>query len=190
MLNGDRKPGEPGGWFAAFTRHQHERAVAEALARKGLRSFLPLYPMKKRWSDRVKTIEMPLFPCYVFVEANFNRRLAMLETPGIHFLVSGATGPVEIPHSEIEGIQMALSSHFLVEPFPFLNRGDHVRVAVGPLQGLEGILVRKKGRERLVLSIEMLAKSVAVEIDGSLVERTSAPASRFRGFCAQTCNAI
>ena len=97
--------------------------------------------------------------------------MAILQTPGVHFLVGGNTGPAPIPKEEIEAVQHALESRLLVEPYPFLAVGDWVRVKAGPLAGIEGILVRKKNAERLILSVEMLQKSVAVELDGYLVER-------------------
>jgi len=158
-------------WYAAYTRHQNEKVVANLLARKGIEVFLPLYPERSRWADRIKILEKPLFPCYVFLHADLRFRVAILQTPSVHFLVGGNTGPAPIPKEEIEAVQHALKSRLLVEPYPFLSVGDWVRVKAGPLAGIEGILVRKKGAERLILSVEMLQKSVAVELDGYLLER-------------------
>ena len=158
-------------WYAAYTRHQHEKVVANLLVRKGIEVFLPLYPERSRWADRTKVLQKPLFPCYVFLHADLRFRLAILQTPGVHFLVGGNTGPAPIPKEEIEAVQLALEGRLLVEPYPFLSAGDWVRVKAGPLAGIEGILVRKKSAERLILSVEMLQKSVAVELDGYLVER-------------------
>ena len=158
-------------WYAAYTRHQHDRTVASLLIRKGIEVFLPLYPERSRWADRIKVLQKPLFPCYVFLYADLRFRLAILQTPGVHFLVGGNSGPAPIPKEEIEAVQRALESRLLVEPYPFLSVGDWVCVKAGPLAGIEGILVRKKSAQRLILSVEMLQKSVAVELDGYLVER-------------------
>ena len=158
-------------WYAAYTRHQHEKVVANLLVHKGIEVFLPLYPERSRWADRIKVLQKPLFPCYVFLYADLRFRLAILQTPGVHFLVGGNAGPAPIPKEEIEAVQRALESRLLVEPYPFLSVGDWVRVKAGPLADIEGILVRKKNAERLILSVEMLQKSVAVELDGYLVER-------------------
>jgi len=158
-------------WYAAYTRHQHEKVVANMLVHKGIEVFLPLYPERSRWADRTKVLQKPLFPCYVFLHTDLRFRLAILQTPGVHFLVGGNSGPAPIPKEEIEAVQHAIESRLLVEPYPFLSVGDWVRVKAGPLAGIEGILVRKKNAERLILSVEMLQKSVAVELDGYLVER-------------------
>jgi len=174
-------------WYAAYTRHQHEKVVANLLVGKGIEVFLPLYPERSRWADRIKVLQKPLFPCYVFLYADLRFRLAILQTPGVHFLVGGNSGPTPIPKEEIEAVQHALESRLLVEPYPFLSVGDWVCVKAGPLAGIEGILVRKKSAQRLILSVEMLQKSVAVELDGYLVERIgrrnfshSTPAMRAR----------
>jgi transcription antitermination factor NusG len=158
-------------WYAAYTRHQHEKVVANLLVRKGIEVFLPLYPERSRWADRTKVLQKPLFPCYVFLNTDLGGRLAILQTPGVHSLVGGSTGPTPIPEEEIEAVRHALESRLLVEPYPFLSVGDWVRVKAGPLAGIEGILVRKKNAERLILSVEMLQKSVAVELNGYLLER-------------------
>ena len=127
--------------------------------------------MRSVWADRVKTIQKPLFPCYLFVRMDVARRLAVLQTAGVYCLVGTSDGPSSIPDQEIESIRCAVNSRLLVEPFPFLNAGDWVRVSSGPLAGVEGILVRKARGDRLVLSVEMLQRSVGVEIDGYRVER-------------------
>jgi transcription antitermination factor NusG len=180
MLN-TIKPGMPADrverWYAVYTRHQHEKVVADVIARKGIEVFLPTYEVHSRWADRTKILQRPLFPCYVFVQADVRmRRLAILETAGVHFIVGGGR-PEEIPAREIESIKRAIDNQFSCEPFPFLSVGDRVRIKAGPLEGIEGFLVRKKNDYRLVLSVEMLQKSVAVEIDGYLAERIG-PRSR------------
>jgi transcription antitermination factor NusG len=158
-------------WYAIYTRHQHERTVAQILTSKGFETLLPLYQSTRRWKDRTKLLSLPLFPCYVFLNGGLERRLDILTTPGIHSLVSTAGSPTPIPTQEIEAFRRTIESGFSLEPHPFLRCGDVVRVKCGPLAGTEGILVRKKNVYRLVLSIEMLGQAAAVEVDALLVER-------------------
>jgi transcription antitermination factor NusG len=164
-------------WWALYTRHQHEKVVAEMLELKGLEVFLPLYESLRRWKDRKKLLTLPLFPCYVFVRGSFNRRLQMLTTPGVHMILSHGENAAAIPDQEIEAIRRSVEGSYRVEPHPFLKCGERVRVTRGSLEGVEGILVRKKSLYRLVLSVNMLAQSVAVEIDASDVEPVSAGSS-------------
>ena len=162
-------------WWALYTRHQHERVVADMLLVKGFEIFLPVYDSVRRWKDRQKVLSLPLFPCYVFVRGAFNRRLQVVSTPGVHMILSHGERAAVIPENEIEAIRQTVEGSFRVEPHPFLSCGDRVRVTRGSLQGLEGILVRKKNQFRLVLSVDMLAKSVAVEIDAADVESACEP---------------
>jgi len=164
---------DPCAWYVLYTRHQHEKTVAQILTSKGFEIFLPLYSTARRWKDRTKLVSSPLFPCYVFLKGALERRLDVITTPGVHTLVSNAGQPARIPVDEIEAIRRVAESGAPVEPHPFLKCGDRMRVKCGPLVGIEGILVRKKNLYRLVLSIEMLGKAVAVEIDAFLVERLS-----------------
>ena len=158
------------GWWALYTRHQHEKVVAEMLEVKGFEVFFPQYESIRKWKDRRKVLSLPLFPCYVFVRGAASRRLQVVTTPGIHMVLSHGDRFATIPEAEIEAIRRTVEGRYRVEPHPFLNCGDRVRVTRGPLGGLEGILVRKKSLYRLVLSVEMLMKSVGVEIDASDVE--------------------
>jgi transcription antitermination factor NusG len=160
-------------WWALYTRHQHEKTVAEMLSNKGFEVFLPLYESIRRWKDRSKKLSLPLFPCYVFVRGGLNRRLQVVTTPGVHMILFHGENVAMIPGVEIDAIRKAVEGPFRVEPHPFLKCGERVRVTRGSLQGVEGVLVRKKNFYRLVLSVEMMAKSVAVEIDATDVE--SAP---------------
>ena len=158
-------------WHVVYTRHQHEKAVDQILASKGFTTFLPLYRSVRRWKDRIKVLSLPLFPSYIFVNGGLERHLDIMTTPGIHALVSTAGEPATVPLAEIEAIRRATESGAEVEPHPFLKCGDWVQVKCGPLAGLQGILVRKKNLYRLVLSVEMLGKAAAVEIDAFLVEK-------------------
>jgi transcription antitermination factor NusG len=159
------------GWWAIYTRHQHEKSIAQILAAKGLDVFLPLYNSTRRWKDRTVQLSLPLFPCYLFLRENAAGRLQVVTTPGIINILSINGEPARIPEAEIESVRRAIDWGNRVEPHPFLRCGDRVRVKSGPLQGLEGILVRKKNFYRLVLSVEILERSAAVEVDVSAVER-------------------
>lgn len=160
-------------WYALYTRPRHEKAVARSLAAKGLSIFLPLYFAPRRWKDRTKVVMLPLFPCYVFIQGCFDRHLQVVSTPGIHGFVCCAGSPARIPESEIEAIRQVVERSIKIEPHPFIRRGDIVRVKAGPLEGIQGILVRKKNFTRIVLTVELLGKSAAVEVDVSLIERIS-----------------
>jgi transcription antitermination factor NusG len=161
-------------WYALYTRHQHEKTVANLLLGKGFQVFLPLYSTVHRWKDRNKQLFLPLYPGYVFLRDRLDRTLQILMTPGVHSILGTAGGPEPIPEFEINAVKRVIESSLAVEPHPFLRGGDRVRVTNGPLEGIEGILLRKKNCFRLVLTVEMLMKSVAVEIDASMVERISA----------------
>jgi transcription antitermination factor NusG len=161
---------EPAPWWALYTRHQHEKVVAEMLTAKGFEVFLPAYESIRRWKDRRKVLSLPLFPCYVFVRGRVDGRLQVVSTPGVHMLLSRGEQIAVIPEDEIGAIRRALEGSFRVEPHPFLKVGERVRVTRGSLTGVEGILVRKKNLCRLVLSVDMLAQSVGVEVDASDVE--------------------
>lgn len=160
-------------WYAIYTRHKHEKKVAKSLTSKGFQIFLPVYATAHRWQDRTKLLWLPLFPCYVFFKGGLERRLDLVTTPGIHALVSSAGRPAAIPHQEIDAIRRTVESGARVEPHPVLKCGVSVRVKTGPLAGVQGILLRKKNLCRLVLSVEMLGKAVAIEVDASQVERVS-----------------
>jgi len=161
---------EASAWWALYTRHQHEKTVAEMLSAKGFEVFLPLYESVRRWKDRSKKLTLPLFPCYVFLRGGLNRRLQVVTTPGVHMILFHGEQVAMIPGAEIDAIRKAVEGPFPVEPHPFLKCGERVRVTRGSLLGVEGVLIRKKNLYRLVLSVEMMAKSVSVEIDATDVE--------------------
>lgn len=162
-------------WYALYTRARHEKSVAKNLSAKGFAVFLPLYSASHQWKDRTKVIMLPLFSCYVFIQGPFDRPLDVVITPGVHNFVCCGGAPARIPHTEIEGIHQVVERSIKIEPHPFVRCGDRVRVKAGPLEGIEGILVRKKNFSRIVLTVELLGKSAAVEVDVSLVERINSP---------------
>jgi transcription antitermination factor NusG len=157
-------------WCAVYTRHQHEKTIGEMLKAKGFEVFLPLYETTRRWKDRRKVLSLPLFPCYVFVRGAHERRLPVLTTPGVYMIISRGERIAAVPEEEIEAIRRTVEGPFNVEPHPFLRCGERVRVIRGSLEGVEGILTRKKNLYRLVLSVDMLAQAVSVEIDALDVE--------------------
>jgi len=157
-------------WWALYTRHQHEKTVADMLTAKGFEVFLPLYESMRRWKDRKKMLSLPLFPCYVFVRGGLNRRLQVVTTPGVHMILTHGESFAVIPEVEIEAIRRTIEGSYRVEPHPYLKVGERVRVIRGSLEGVEGVLLRKKNVCRLVLSVAMVAQSVAVEIDAADVE--------------------
>jgi transcription antitermination factor NusG len=163
-------------WWALYTRHQHEKTVADMLTTKGFEVFLPVYESARRWKDRTKVLSLPLFPCYLFVRGGLDRKLQVVTTPGVHMILYHGDRVAEIAEQEIDAIQRAVDGPFRVEPHPFLKCGMRVRVMRGALQGVEGILVRKKNLCRLILSVDMLAQSVAVEVHVADVEPCVAPA--------------
>ena len=160
-------------WHALHTRCQHEKAIARALSNKGFEVFLPLYVATHQWKDRSKQVPLPLFPCYVFIQGGLERRFHILTTSGIHGFVGNDSRPWAIPDDEIEAVRQIVEQTLWSEPHPFLKCGDWVRVKGGPLEGIEGILTRKKNLFRLVVSVELLERSVAVEVDASMVERVA-----------------
>ncbi len=162
-------------WYAVHTRHQHEKLVAWTLANKGFEVFLPLYAEVRQWHDRTKRLELPLFSCYVFLRGDLDRRLAIVTTPGVHGMVATGGKLSGIPEEEIQAVRSVIENRVKVEPHPFLNCGDLVRVKSGALRGLEGFLVRKKGLARLIVSVSLLERSVAAEVDAGTVERVRGP---------------
>src|SRR5580658_1532938 len=121
LQNADLTALDDSGWWALYTRHQHEKTVAEMLSAKGFEVFLPRYESVRQWKDRSKMLSMPLFPCYVFVRGGLNRRLQVVTTPGVHMILSRGEDVAIIPEAEIEAIRMSVEGPLQVEPHPFLN---------------------------------------------------------------------
>jgi transcription antitermination factor NusG len=165
-------------WFALMAKHQHEPTVARLLSAKGFEVFQPKYTEVRRWKDRDKTIELPLFPGYVFFCGGLERRVELLSTPGVFSIVSFGSNAAEINKEEIDAIRRASDSRMALQPHPFLTVGDRVRITHGPLTGVDGILQKHKDAFRLVLSIELLGRSAAVDIDAANVKRIPDPQQR------------
>jgi transcription antitermination factor NusG len=162
-------------WFALQVRTRHEIGVAAYLEGDGYELFLPLYKCRRRWSDRIKEVEVPLFPGYMFCRLNPQDRLPILKTPGVIQIVGRNRQPVPVDEVEISALQRLACSGFSAQTSPFLLVGSRVRIESGPLRGLEGLIVEFKGNHRLVLSVTLLQRSVAVEMDSAFVNtlRTS-----------------
>jgi transcription antitermination factor NusG len=174
-------------WYALQVRTRHEVGVADNLGGKGYERFLPMHKSRKRWSDRVKIVDAPLFPGYLFCRLNPQDRLPILKTPGVIQIVGYSGVPVPVDELEINAIQTLVASGVPNEPWPFLAVGDRVRIESGPLRDLVGILVKFKGDHRLVLSVTLLQRSVAVEIDSAMVTSLrSTPTSRMEKSHPQT----
>jgi len=157
-------------WFALTVRPRHEKAVAERLFGKSLESYAPLYRERRRWSDRVQTVELPLFPRYVFCRFAFADRLKVLSVPSVQSVVGFGGKPTPVRDEEIDGIKTVVGSGLPVAPWHYLQVGQGVRICEGPLAGLEGIVVREKSEYRVVINVELLQRAVAVEIDRDLVK--------------------
>jgi transcription antitermination factor NusG len=152
-------------WHAVRVRPRWEKIVTDALQGKEYESFLPLYRKRNQWSDRKKDIDLPLFPGYVFCRGDFSGRPRIITTPGVIGILTFAGVPAIISDCEIEAVKTVLRSGVYAQPWPYLREGQRVRICSGALTGVEGIIVRTKSDCRVVLSIDALCRSVAVEID-------------------------
>jgi len=159
-----------GNWYALYTCPRHERRVAEQIKQCRISCFLPLYRSVRRWKDRRKELELALFPGYVFVRIALKDRLRVLQMASVVRFVSFNGHPVPLPDSEMESLMNGLTSGVRAEPHPYFTVGRRMRVRSGPLAGTQGILVRRKDRFRLVLSLELIMRSIAVEVDEADVE--------------------
>jgi transcription antitermination factor NusG len=152
-------------WYAAYTCANHEKRVREQLEQRSVEAFLPLYETVRRWKDRRMRLQLPLFPGYVFVQMAVVDRLRVLQVPGVVRLVGFNGQLAALPDEEIEALKKGLAGGVRAEPRPFLTAGRHVRIKAGPLEGREGILLRRKGSLRVVLSIELIQRSIVVDVD-------------------------
>lgn len=156
-------------WYAVTVKPQHEKAVAKALSYKRFTEFLPVYQERRRWSDRMKVVETPLFPGYVFGRFPLDRRAAVLSTPGVRSIVSFGSRPEPIPEGEIAAVQAIVGSGLPVRPWPYWREGEFVMIVSGPLRGLTGCIACVNQSHQVVVSVDLLRRSVAVTVDGSSV---------------------
>jgi transcription antitermination factor NusG len=156
-------------WYVLQCWVRKETAIAANLQGQGFETFLPKYKVIRKWSDRDKEVEQPLFPGYVFCRFNYSQRRPAVLTPGVLQVVGFGKKPMPVEEKEIEAIQLAIASGVPRQPWPYLEVGERVRIHSGGLTGLEGILINFKGSHRVVLSVSLLQRSVALEVDLSWV---------------------
>jgi transcription antitermination factor NusG len=167
-------------WYAAYTYPRHEKTVFDQLSHKSVECYLPLFQEVHRWTDRSVKVQLPLFPGYVFVHIPLGERLTVLSVGSVIRILSFNGHPQPLPESEIEALKRSLQ-HRRVERLPYyLSKGDKVRIKSGPLEGLEGIVERQKGKSRIIISINAIMNSVAVDLQaedlepaGSVTDRRS-----------------
>ncbi len=157
-------------WYAVYTRSRFEQVVKKQLDFKGINSFLPLYSKISQWKDRRKEVSWPLFPGYLFVQIAASERLDVQKSVGVVNIVGNGEGPLEVSEQQITAIRTFIETGLKYDPHPYLKVGKKVRVTEGPLAGLEGILVRKKNRSLFVISVEMIQRSVSVELESWKIE--------------------
>ena len=162
-------------WYALAVKPQHEVRVFEGLRRLGgIEGFLPTYKDKRIWSDRVKILDTPLFPGYVFARFPYPaRRVPVLRVAGVRAIVGLGHAASPLADEEIGTIRTLVSSTFPVRPWPFLRAGQRVRIDHGPLRGVEGIILEQKDEWRMIVSVELLQRSVSVLLDRSVLSRTA-----------------
>ncbi len=158
-------------WYATYTRSRHEKSVAEQLQQRGVECFLPLYESKRKWKNGTFKVQFPLFPGYLFVHIPLQHRLRVLQVPGVVRLVGFHGLPAPLPQADIEMIRCVLRKGIVAEPHPYLKLGTRVRIVSGPMEGLEGVLLRKKGRLRVVVSVDLIMRSVAIDVDVAQVDQ-------------------
>ncbi len=160
-------------WYCVHTRSRHEDAVYQRLSDKKIQAFLPKMEVWSKRKDRRKKIQKALFSGYLFVYETMNplHGLEILKTPGVVKILGNEVGPMPVPETQIESIKKILNGKAAVSPFPYLKEGQLIRVADGPFKGCEGFLVKiKEQKEKLVISIDLLQRSVSVEIESSSIE--------------------
>lgn len=166
---------EASSWYALSAKPRHEKAVAHNLEIQKLESFLPLCVTWRTWSDRKKEVEAPLFSGYVFCRFGYRERLCVLNTPGVVSIVGFARQDAPVDEGEIEVVRRLVASGRPVGPWPYLRAGDRVRIKSGVLTGIEGMLVRETNRARIVVNVELLQRSVSVEMDRDVLSPISIP---------------
>lgn len=157
-------------WYAAYTSANHERRVAQQFDVRAVEHFLPSYSSTRRWKDRQVTLQLPLFPGYVFVRIALRNRLQVQQIPGIVRLVGFGGTPTPLPEQEIDVLRAALAGGMKAQPHAYLAVGRRVRVNNGPLAGLQGVLTRRKSGLRVVISLDLIQRAVAVEMDEADVQ--------------------
>jgi transcription antitermination factor NusG len=164
---------EPAHWYAAQTRARNEKVISERLREQGLTTFLPLVTEVRRWSDRKKKVELPLFSCYVFVKlvaGNNDERMRVFRTSGVFRIVSVRGEAIPIPEEQIEALRTVVTQQVPWVEHPFLKIGQRVRIRGGSLEGVEGVLLSRNGDRTLIISVDAIQRSLAVRVEGYDVE--------------------
>jgi transcription antitermination factor NusG len=162
-------PAQQLSWYAISTSPRHEKAVASQLAGRGIENLLPLYRELRSWKQRRAQVDLPLFPGYLFVRIMLQARLRVLEVPGVAQIVSFSGRPAALPETEIDALRAALELHHL-QPHPYMKQGRRVRIRRGPLRGLEGVIERQRGAFRMIVSVDFIQRSMAVELSSADLE--------------------
>jgi transcription antitermination factor NusG len=157
-------------WYAACVHSRHERVVAQEMACRDIPFYLPTYQSVRRWKDRQKRLEMVLFPGYVFVRIPLGERLRVLQVPGVARFVTFQGVPAPLAESEMDLLRLGMRGSGEIRPHPYLRAGRRVCIKTGPLAGVTGLLIRRKHQLRLVLSVDLIMRSVALEVDEADVE--------------------
>jgi len=157
-------------WYAAYTCAQHEKSVTRQLELRSVQSFLPLYEKMSRWKDRRVKVQLPLFAGYVFVRMQLDEKLRVLQVPGVVRLVGFGGQPSPLLEEEMEALRRGLSGTLHAEPCPYLQVGSRVRLKSGPLRGTQGVLLKKKSGYRFVISLELIQRSISVEVDAEDIQ--------------------
>jgi len=170
-----------GNWFALSVNVRHEKVVSELLCNKGFETFLPLYKRRHQYARRFREFELPLFPGYLFCNTNLSRRLPIMTTPGVIWIVGAGRTPIPVDNQEITSLKKAVEAGIALTPHHFWQSGEIGRISSGPLTGVEGVVIKTKQSMRLILSVTLLQRAVMLEIDSSCVElvtNVSAAAAR------------
>jgi len=157
-------------WYALYTRPRHERQVLQELTNQSIEAYLPMHKVRRRWSDRYKIVEEPLFKNYLFVRSDGQHYRRALRPFGAVSFITLDGKPAVVPDEEIEAVQILVDSELPHNPYPYLKEGRKVRVKYGPLEGCEGILIRKRGLARLIVSVNLLQRSIEAEVDADWIE--------------------
>jgi len=171
---------EPPHWYAIQTRSRHEKVVRDQLAAKGIVHLLPLWRKRSVWKDRIKVVEVPLFGGYLFSYFALQDRVAVLETIGVARIVGISGKPVPVPDEQIAAVRTMVEQRLPYDPHPYLAEGMRVRIKRGILVGAEGILIAKKQKHRLVISVDLIQQAVAVDVDSVDVEPLESPTRETR----------
>jgi transcription antitermination factor NusG len=164
-------------WFAVRVRSNYEKPVSAVLRGKGFEEFVPTYRAKRQWSDRIKVIDLPLFPGYLFCRLDLNKRLPLLTTPGFLYLVGKGKMPEPVDEGEILAIQSVLRSGIPALPWPSVIVGQKVRLERGPLRGVEGVVDKIADQHRIFVNVTLLQRSVSVQVDPDWIRSVGGPSS-------------